>query len=156
MRSAPVIGRRGPAAQHESHGPEEGRRSVDPYEALLHSFGYNERFTPEALAEARTRLERAVQQDPGNGDWGRVFPSGAATAYDVMTVTTHKSLASALDGGSTPNRGLERFMKANPGKSYSSYVTNGAEYSAMQRRTITQVVALVERAAAAGRTSENR
>ena len=41
---------------------------LTPYEALLHSFGYNERFTPEALAEARTCLERAVQQDPGNGD----------------------------------------------------------------------------------------
>ena len=41
---------------------------LTPYEALLHSFGYNERFTPDALAEARTCLERAVQQDPGNGD----------------------------------------------------------------------------------------
>jgi tetratricopeptide (TPR) repeat protein len=41
---------------------------LTPYEALLHSFGYNERWTREALAEARTCLERAVQQDPGNGD----------------------------------------------------------------------------------------
>jgi TolB-like protein len=41
---------------------------LTPYEALLHSFGYNERWTPEALAEARTCLERAVQKDPGNGD----------------------------------------------------------------------------------------
>ena len=41
---------------------------LTPYEALLHSFGYNERWTQEALAEARTCLERAVQQDPGNGD----------------------------------------------------------------------------------------
>lgn len=32
----------------------------------------------------------------------------------------------------------------------------GTEDSEMQRRTIMQVVALVERAAAAGRTSENR
>ena len=111
---------------------------------------------------ARTLTQPTMQEAVAQGDlkgwsmWGRVFPSGAATAYDVMTVTTHKSLASTLDAGSTPNRGLERFMKANPGKSYSSYVTNGNEYSEMQRRTITQVVALVERAAAAGRTSENR
>jgi TolB-like protein len=41
---------------------------LTPYEALLHSFGYNERWTTEALAEARNCLERAVQQDPGNGD----------------------------------------------------------------------------------------
>ena len=41
---------------------------LTPYEALLHSFGYNERWTTEALAEARTCLERAVQQDPHNGD----------------------------------------------------------------------------------------
>jgi TolB-like protein/Tfp pilus assembly protein PilF len=41
---------------------------LTPYEALLHSFGYNERFTPEALAEARTCLERAVEQSPENAD----------------------------------------------------------------------------------------
>ncbi len=41
---------------------------LTPYEALLHSFGYNERFTPEALAEARACLERAVAQSPGNAD----------------------------------------------------------------------------------------
>jgi len=41
---------------------------LTPYEALLHSFGYNERWTTEALAESRTCLERAVQQDPRNGD----------------------------------------------------------------------------------------
>ena len=41
---------------------------LTPYEALLHSFGYNERFTPEALAEARSCLERAVEQSPGNAD----------------------------------------------------------------------------------------
>jgi hypothetical protein len=112
---------------------------------------------------ARTLTLPTMQEAVAQGDlkawsmWGRVFPSGAATAYDVMTVTTHKDLASALGAGpSTPNRGLERFLKANPGKSYSSYVANGNEYSEMQRRTITQVVALVERAAAAGRTSENR
>ncbi|MGH9365792.1 MAG: protein kinase domain-containing protein, partial [Thermoanaerobaculia bacterium] len=41
---------------------------MSPYEALLRSFGYNERFTPEDHAEVRTCLERAVQQAPGNAD----------------------------------------------------------------------------------------
>jgi len=110
---------------------------------------------------ARTLSLPMWQEAVAQGDlkawslWGRVFPSGAGTSYDVMGVTTHKSLASVLEAA-PPNRGMERFMKANPGKNYSQYVTNGTEYSEMQRRTITQIVALVERAAAAGRTSENR
>jgi TolB-like protein/Tfp pilus assembly protein PilF/class 3 adenylate cyclase len=41
---------------------------MSPYEALLRSFGYNERFTPEDLAEVRTCLERAVHQAPGNAE----------------------------------------------------------------------------------------
>jgi TolB-like protein/tetratricopeptide (TPR) repeat protein len=41
---------------------------LTPYEALLHGFGYNERFTPEALAEARTSLEKAVREAPDFGD----------------------------------------------------------------------------------------
>jgi adenylate cyclase len=41
---------------------------LTPYEALLHSFGYNERWTTQALSEARACLERAVEQDPNNGD----------------------------------------------------------------------------------------
>ncbi len=116
----------------------------------------------EYTDRARTLTLPTMQESVAQGDlkawslWGRVFPSGAATSYNVMVVTTHKDLASTLDGGPNPNRGLERFLKANPGKSYSSYVTNGTEYSELQRRTITQIVALVERAAAAGRTSENR
>ena len=43
---------------------------MSPYEALLRSFGYNERFTPEDLAEVRTCLERAVQQAPGTPSVG--------------------------------------------------------------------------------------
>jgi TolB-like protein/Tfp pilus assembly protein PilF len=41
---------------------------LTPYEALLYSFGYNERFTPEALTEARSCLERAIEQSPGHAD----------------------------------------------------------------------------------------
>ena len=41
---------------------------MSPYEALLRSFGYNERFTPEDLAEVLACLEGAVQQAPGNAE----------------------------------------------------------------------------------------
>ena len=40
---------------------------LSPYEALLRSMGYFERVTPEAHADARACLERAVQQAPNNG-----------------------------------------------------------------------------------------
>jgi hypothetical protein len=73
-----------------------------------------------------------------------------------MGVTTYKDLASALGGGSNPNRGAELFMKANPGKNYTTYVVNGTEYSESQRRIVTQVVAMVERAAPAGKVSDNK
>jgi TolB-like protein len=41
---------------------------LTPYEAVLRSFGYGERRTPEEHATARTALERAVQQAPGYAD----------------------------------------------------------------------------------------
>ena len=41
---------------------------VTPYEAVLRSFGYYERVTAEEHAAARSALERAVEQAPGNAD----------------------------------------------------------------------------------------
>jgi TolB-like protein/Flp pilus assembly protein TadD len=41
---------------------------LSPYEALLRSFGYHERRTPEEHARARADLERAVQQAPDYAD----------------------------------------------------------------------------------------
>jgi TolB-like protein/Tfp pilus assembly protein PilF len=41
---------------------------LSPYEAVLRSFGYFERVTPEELAVARTGLELAVQRDPAYAD----------------------------------------------------------------------------------------
>lgn len=41
---------------------------LSPYEAVLRSFGYYERITPEEHAAVRAGLERAVQQAPGNAD----------------------------------------------------------------------------------------
>jgi len=41
---------------------------LTPYEAVLRSFGYYERVTPEEHAASRAALERAVEQAPGNAD----------------------------------------------------------------------------------------
>jgi TolB-like protein/Tfp pilus assembly protein PilF len=41
---------------------------LTPYEAVLRSFGYGQRVTPEELAAARFALELALQRAPGNGD----------------------------------------------------------------------------------------
>jgi TolB-like protein/Tfp pilus assembly protein PilF len=41
---------------------------MSPYEAVLRSFGYFERVTPEELAAARSGLELAVQKAPANAD----------------------------------------------------------------------------------------
>jgi serine/threonine-protein kinase len=41
---------------------------LTPYEALLRSFGYFERIVPAEHAAARSALERAVQQAPGNAE----------------------------------------------------------------------------------------
>ena len=57
----------------------------------------------EYTDRARTLTLPMMQEAVAQGDlkawslWGRVFPSGAATSYDVMGVTTHKSLASVLE-----------------------------------------------------------
>jgi len=78
------------------------QKAVDqltPYEALLHSFGYNERWTMEALAAARACLERAVQQDPGNGDcWAMLslMYSNEFGHWDIRDpVTFEKALRAA-------------------------------------------------------------
>ena len=58
------------------HTMSEALRSRDPgqlspYEAVLRSFGYGYRMTPEEHAAVRACLERAVQQAPGYADaWG--------------------------------------------------------------------------------------
>jgi hypothetical protein len=76
--------------------------------------------------------------------WSRVFPAGAATDYDVMGVTYFRDLASAIKGPD-PAKGAEIFAKANPGKSYGSFINNLRDYSRMQDRSVMQVIALVER-----------
>ncbi len=58
------------------HTMSEGLRSkspeeLSPYEAVLRSFGYGYRISPEEHAVVRAGLERAVEKAPGNSDaWG--------------------------------------------------------------------------------------
>ena len=46
----------------------KGIEQLNPYEAVLRSFGFYERVNAEEHAAARACLERAVQQAPGNAD----------------------------------------------------------------------------------------
>jgi hypothetical protein len=41
---------------------------LSPYEAVLRSFGYLERVTPEELVVARSGLELAARKAPGHAD----------------------------------------------------------------------------------------
>jgi adenylate cyclase len=69
---------------------------MSPYEALLRSFGYNERFTPEDLAEVRTCLERAVQQAPSNADCWAMLSLMYANEYGHWDNAGPDSLDRAL------------------------------------------------------------
>jgi hypothetical protein len=104
----------------------------------------------EYIAMAQTMTQPLMQARVAGGElkgwsmWSRVFPAGAGTSYDAMTVTHWKDLASAIRG-LDPAKGLEAFAKAHPGKNYATFINNGADYSQLQQRNIMQVVALVER-----------
>jgi pentatricopeptide repeat protein len=74
---------------------------MSPYEALVRSFGYNERFTPEDLAEVRTCLERAVQQAPANGDCWAMLSLMYANEYGHWDNAAPDSLDRALRAART-------------------------------------------------------
>ena len=69
---------------------------MSPYEALLRSFGYNERFTSEELAEVRTCLERAVEQAPGNAECWAMLSLAHANQYGHWDNAAPDSLDRAL------------------------------------------------------------
>jgi len=100
---------------------------------------------------ARSMAQPMMQARVAGGEmkswslWSRVFPSGAATSYDALSVTYFKDMASAIKG-LDPAKGAEVFQKTHPGKSYAAYVNNGRDYSELQQRFVMQVIALVERA----------
>jgi len=100
---------------------------------------------------AKTMAEPMQQARAANGEfkswslWARVFPSGAGTSYDALSVTYFKDLASAIKGLDA-TKGAEAFMKTHPGKNYATYINNARDYSELQQRFVMQVIAAVERA----------
>jgi TolB-like protein len=74
---------------------------MSPYEALLRSFGYNERFTPDDLAEVRTCLERAVQQAPGNAECWAMLSLMYANEYGHWDNAAPDSLERSLRAART-------------------------------------------------------
>ncbi|MFL6515029.1 MAG: adenylate/guanylate cyclase domain-containing protein [Chthoniobacterales bacterium] len=74
---------------------------MNPYEALLRSFGYNERFTPEDLAEVRICLERAVQQAPANAGCWAMLSLMYANEYGHWDNAAPDSLDRALRAART-------------------------------------------------------
>jgi hypothetical protein len=99
----------------------------------------------------QTVIQPLNQERVANGElkswsaWGRVFPSGAATSYDALTVTYFKDLASAINGLDAA-KGVQAFQKVHPGKNYGTFVNNVRDYSDMQQRFLMQVVSMAERA----------
>jgi TolB-like protein len=75
--------------------PEE----LTPYEALLRSFNYYARFTPEVHASARIALERAVEQAPGYADcWAMlslVYTDEFRTGFNIRPDSLGRGLTAA-------------------------------------------------------------
>jgi hypothetical protein len=105
----------------------------------------------EYYERAKSMAEPVMQARVAGGElkswslWSRVFPSGAATSYDALSVTYFKDLASAIKGLDA-TKGVETFLKTHPGRNYAAYVNNGRDYSELRQRFVMQVVAMVERA----------
>jgi hypothetical protein len=101
----------------------------------------------------KSRLQPMMELRRSGGDmkswsvWTRVFPSGAGTNYDALTVTYYTDLASAVKGLDA-TKTAEVFAKAHPGKAYAAYVNDVRDYAEQQSRAMHRVVALVERTAA--------
>jgi TolB-like protein/class 3 adenylate cyclase len=94
---------------------------MTPYEALLRSFGYNERFTPEDLAEVRTCLERAVQQAPNNAECWAMLSLMYANEYGHWDNAASDSLDRSL-------RAARRAVEAAPLHSLPYYALAQALY----------------------------
>jgi hypothetical protein len=77
--------------------------------------------------------------------WSRLFPAGAATSYDALSVTYFKDLANAI-GGLDARKGVENFLKTYPDRNLSVYLNNQRDYSELQQRMLMRVVSRVERA----------
>lgn len=74
---------------------------ISPYEALVRSFGYNERMTAEDLADVTACLERAVQQAPGNADCWAMLSLMYANEYGHWDDPGEDWLGRALNAART-------------------------------------------------------
>lgn len=80
-------------------------QDLSPYEAVLRSFTYAERGTPEALDAALLGLETAVQRQPAYADaWAIGFPS---QGYQGVA-SAEKGRGRLLDPENNPRRGAPR------------------------------------------------
>jgi TolB-like protein/Tfp pilus assembly protein PilF len=72
---------------------------LSPYEAVLRSFGYGYRMTPEEHAVVRASLERAVQQAPGYADaWGMLsllYTEEFSNGFNVQPAPLDRALQAA-------------------------------------------------------------
>ena len=72
---------------------------LSPYEALLRSFSYYERLTPDEHAASRTGLERAIEQAPGHADcWAMLsilYTDEYKTGFNVRPQPLERALDSA-------------------------------------------------------------
>jgi len=100
----------------------------------------------QTMVQPMMQARVAAGELKGWSAWSRVFPNGAATSYDALSVTYWKDLASAIKGLDAA-KGMEAFTKAHPGKNYASFISDARDYSEMQQRTVMQVIAMVERPA---------
>jgi len=105
----------------------------------------------EYYESAKTMAEPMMQARVAAGElkswsvWSRLFPAGAGTSYDALTVTYFKDRASAIRGLDA-RKGTENFLKTHPDKSYSAYINNLRDYSQLQQRMLMRVISRVERA----------
>ena len=105
----------------------------------------------EYFDTARTMIQPVAQARAAAGElktwsvWSRVFPAGAGTSYDALSVMYFKDQASAIRGLDA-TKGLETFMKVHPGKNYATHINNLRDYSELQQRFIMQIIAMAERA----------
>jgi tetratricopeptide (TPR) repeat protein len=76
---------------------------LSPYEAVLRSFGYGERRTPEEHASARAGLERAVEQATGYADgWALlsiIYTEEYATGFNLEPDPLGRALQAAQRAG---------------------------------------------------------
>jgi TolB-like protein len=70
---------------------------LSPYEALLRSFSYYERLTPDEHAASRDALERAVQQAPSHADCWAMLSMLYADEYKTRFNARPDPLERALD-----------------------------------------------------------